>query len=335
MLVKRLRVFCAVCVTLGFFMAFSSGAAAAAPKKITFMDCQFDSQMVHNEIAKFIVENGFDGYSVEFVTGSPLLLWQAMLVGDIDVDIEEWPDNVGTYDEDVARGDVIPLGILVPDSAQGIYVPRYVIEGDPERGIKPMAPDLKHVKDLPKYSHLFKDPDAPSRGRIFGGIPGWMSEKIMAQKYLFYKLNEGYNYCLVGNEAMMYASLVSAYNLGDPWVGYLYEPSWITGKLDMVMLEDEPYDPQLLHEGTCAFPSQALTVCVGKHFPEKAPELLDFFKKYQTGRERINAALAYLEDTQESHTQTAIWFLKKHDFLLDEWLTPAQAKKVRDALVKF
>jgi hypothetical protein len=29
-----------------------------------------------------------------------------------------------------------------------------------------------------------------------------------------------------------------------------------------------------------------------------------------------------------------VWFLKKHDSLLDDWLTPEQAKKVRDALAR-
>jgi len=334
---KRLfALFCAMCVTLGFFLALSFGSAAvAAPKQIVFTNNQWDSQMFHNELAKFVVENGFDGYEVEFSTGSSTLNWQGMINGDVDLDIESWTDNVATYTDDVARGDIVPLGVLVPDSAQGFYVPRYMIEGDSARSIEPMTPDLKYVEDLVKYAGVFKDPENPSKGRIYGAVPGWMIDEIMYKKYLHYKLDAaGYNYFRLGSEAVLFASLASAYNLGDPWVGYIYVPTWIAGRLDLVLLDDAPYDPELFHDGACEIPKQALRVVCGRHFPEKAPELLDFFKKYQTGSASVSEALNYLEETKESHAKAAVWFLKKHDNALDEWLTQEQAKKVRDALAK-
>ncbi|MDR1379553.1 MAG: ABC transporter substrate-binding protein [Synergistaceae bacterium] len=334
---KTMRVFCLfslATIALKMLSIFSPPFAFAASKTIVFTNNQWDSQMFHNELAKFIVENGFEGYRVELSTGSTTLNWQGIINGDVDLDIESWTDNVATYNDDVARKDIIPLGILVPDSAQGFYVPRYVIEGDPARGIKPLIPDLKNVWDLIKYADVFKDPEDSSRGRIYGAIPGWMIDEVLHNKYEYYKLNEGYNYFRVGSEAVLFASLASAYNLGEPWVGYCYEPTWITGKLDMVLLGDAPYDPELFQKGECEIPKQALRVVCGGHFPEKAPELVDFFSKYKTGSAFVSEALAYLEETKESHARTIVWFLKQHDSLLDEWLTPEQAKKVREAVAK-
>jgi glycine betaine/proline transport system permease protein/glycine betaine/proline transport system substrate-binding protein len=330
---KAMRVLCVFLLVIAAW-GFSPSFASAAPKTIVFTNNQWDSQMFHNELAKFIVENGFEGYRVEFSTGSSTLNWQGMINGDVDLDIESWTDNVATYEDDVARKDIIPLGVLVPDSAQGFYVPRYMIEGDPARGIQPLTPDLKNVWDLTKYAHVFKDPEDPSRGRLYGAIPGWMIDEVLHKKYEYYKLNEGYNYFRVGSEAVLFASLASAYNLGEPWVGYCYEPTWITGKLDVVLLGDAPYDPELFQKGECEIPKQALRIVCGGHFPEKAPELVDFFSKYKTGSVFVSEALAHLEETKESHARTIIWFLKQHDSLLDEWLTPDQAKKVRDALEK-
>jgi ABC-type proline/glycine betaine transport system substrate-binding protein len=163
-----------------------------------------------------------------------------------------------------------------------------MIEGDPERGIEPLTPDLKNVADLVRYAGVFKDPEEPGRGRLYGSIPGWMIDGILFKKYEYYKLNEGYNYFRVGSEAVLFASLASAYNLGEPWVGYCYEPTWITGKLDVVMLEDAPYDPELFQIGACEIPKQALRIVCGGHFPEKAPELLDFFRKYKTGSDLVS-----------------------------------------------
>ena len=57
-----------------------------------------------------------------------------------------------------------------------------------KRGIKALAPDLKTVKDLARYAHLFKDPEDPSKGRLYGAIPGWSIDKILYLKYEAYGL---------------------------------------------------------------------------------------------------------------------------------------------------
>lgn len=299
---------------------------------ITVTDNGWDSQMLHNEIAKLVVENAYDGYDFQVSTGSSTMNWQAIIAGEVDLDIESWTDNVATYPQDVENGDIVDVGVLVRDSAQGLYVPRYVVEGDAERGIKAVAPDLRTVEDLKKYPHVFPDDEDASRGRIYGSIPGWMADEILYKKYEFYGLDKTYNYARLGSEATLFASLASAYNLGEPWVGYCYEPTWISGKLDLILLEDAPYDPELYMEGKCSFPAQELKIVSSNKFAEKAPDLLEFFEKYQTSSELISKALAYLDETGKSHEETAKWFLKEYDYLLDEWLSPERADKVRAAL---
>lgn len=312
--------------------------SGCAPKSETVLikatDNGWDSQMLHNEIARYIVENGFEGYDFETSTGSSTMNWQALLTGDIDLDIESWTDNVATYPEDLDSGAIVELGVLVPDSAQGLYVPRYVIEGDPARSIPALAPELKTVQDLKKYPQLFPDDEDKSKGRIYGSIPGWMADEVLYNKYTVYGLDEMYTYTRLGSEATLFASLASAYNLGEPWVGYCYEPTWVSGKLDLVLLEDAPYDPALFTEGKTEFPKQALKIVASKQFLEKAPDLVEFFKKYETGSTHISKALAYLDETGASHDEAAKWFLKENDVLLDQWLAAEPAKRVREALAK-
>ena len=103
------------------------------PVKIVVTDNGWDSQKVHNEIARLVVEHAYTGYTFETSTASSSMNWLALIKGDVDLDIESWTDNVASYPDDVARGDIVDVGVLVPDSAQGLYVPRYVVEGDPER----------------------------------------------------------------------------------------------------------------------------------------------------------------------------------------------------------
>jgi len=320
--------------TLIVGVAMLSGCSTANDDKtlITFSNNSWDSQRLHNEIAKFIVENGFDGYRVELSTANSTMNWQAILKGDVDLDIESWTDNVATYAADVARGDIVELGTLVPDSAQGFYVPRYVLEGDAKRNIKPLAPDLKHVKDLINYSDVFENPEDDERGRIYGAIPGWMIDEVMHNKYIHYNLDEKYDYTRLGSEAALYASLEAAYNKGEGWVGYAFEPTLISGKLDLVRLEDEPYKESVFMLGECEVPIQKLKIVSSRLFAKKAPDLVPFFEKYQTGSAVIASALVHLDKSKESHEDTAKWLMNENPQLLDQWLTKEQASKVREAL---
>lgn len=295
-------------------------------------DNQFDSQNLHNAVAKIIVEHGFDGYELETSTGSSTMNWQSIKTNEIDLDIESWTENVATYEQDKKDGDIVDVGILVSDSQQGFYVPRYVIEGDPTRNIEPVAPDLKTVADLKKYPQLFPDDEEVGKGRVYGGIPGWMIDEVLYNKFTYHKLDETFNYFRVGNEAALFASLSSAYNKGEPWVGYCYEPTWIAGKLDLVRLTDAPYDKLHYEDGQTDFPPQELKIVSSKNFKDKFPELVPFFEKFQTGSQIISKTLAYMDDNNASHEQAAIWLLKNNDQLLNEWLEVEQAQKVRDYL---
>ncbi|MEM1483851.1 glycine betaine ABC transporter substrate-binding protein [Oscillospiraceae bacterium PP1C4] len=311
---------------------FSGCSSKTENVLITATDNGWDSQKLHNEVARLVVENAFDGYTFETSTASSTMNWQALIAGDVDIDIESWTDNVATYSDDVANGDVVDIGTLIPDSRQGLYVPRYVIEGDPARGIEPMAPDLKTVEDLKKYPQLFPDDEDKTKGRIYGALPGWMADEILSKKYEYYGLNEFYNYARLGSEATLFASLASAYNLGDAWVGYCYEPTWVSGKLDIVLLEDAPYDKKLYTEGKCEFPKQELKIVSNKSFAKKAPDLVEFFAKYQTGSKVIAEALSHIDETGASHEDTAKWMLREHDELLEQWLPKERADRVRKIL---
>jgi len=315
-------------------LSMLAGCSSGSDKTVTIVatDNGWDSQMLHNAIAEVVVEHAYDGYAFEVSTASSTMNWQSIIAGEVDLDIESWTDNVASYPEDIANGDVVDVGVLLPDSMQGVYVPRYVIEGDPALGIEPMAPDLKTVEDLKNYPDVFPDDEDANHGRLYGSIPGWMADEVLYKKYEYYGLDEYYNYTRLGSEASLFASLVSAYNLGEPWVGYCYEPTWVTGKLDLVLLEDAPYDAALYVEGKCAFPSQKLKIVSSSQFAEKAPDLLGFFQNYSTGSALISSALAHLDETGATHEETAVWLLKENDHLLDEWLPAENAQKLREYL---
>ena len=79
-----------------------------------------------------------------------------------------------------------------------------------------------------------------AKGRLYGAIPGWNIDAILYKKYEVYGLNQNYIYFRPGSEATLSTAFLTAYEKGLPVVGYQWEPTWLSGKLDLVLLEDAP-----------------------------------------------------------------------------------------------
>ena len=319
---------CTLIVTMILGACSAKTPSGGEPIKAVFADAGWDSIRFHNAVATYI---GRAAYNIagEDIPGTTPITYNGMIAGDVDVYMEVWVDNLPKYYGDLETGKFRELGINFDDNKQGFYVPRYVIEGDAERGIEPMAPDLKSVEDLKKYSDVFVDPDDKSKGRIYGAISGWEVDTVMRNKYEFYGLDENYNYFDPGSEAASVAAISAAYDKGEPIVSYHWDPTWLTGKLDLVLLEDAPYEEELYPLGQTECPSMNITICVSNDFYEKASEYCEFLSKYRTSSALTAEALSYIQDTNASMAEAAKWFLKEHGELINDWLPEDKAELVR------
>ena len=315
------------------FVLSSAGYAASMAKKLVFSDLGWDSCQVNNRIVKIILEKGY-GYEIELVAGETIPLFAGMIRGDIDVNLECWVENQQeAYDKAIKNGSVVDLGSNFPDSWQGWLVPTYVIKGDPKRGIKPIAPDLKSVLDMPKYWKYFKDPEDPDKGAFYSCIPGWECEKINERKFKAYGLDKTYNIILPGSNAALVSSMAAAYKKGKPWFGYYWEPTWPLGKYDMTRLEEAAYDKDLWEaDRGCAYPPTRVNIVVNASLIKSAPEVVEFLKKYETSAAIHNKALAYMEDNKAKVDDAALWFLKEYESLWSAWVPADVKKKVKEAL---
>ena len=317
---------------------------ASAKKTIIFADFGWDSAQVHNRIAGIIIEKGL-GYPIKFVQGETIMLNTALIQakgGEApNVNMETWTENwQELYDEGLAKGKVaghnqgfVNLGSNFPNSVQGWYVPRYMIEGDAKRGIKATAPGLKSVSDLPKYWELFKDPEDPSKGRFYSCIPGWSCALVNEKKFKAYGIEKYYNIMQPGSGPALAASMETAYKRGKPWLGYYWAPTWVLGKLDMVQLEEPKFD-QKTWESTkaCEYPAVKCDIIVHKKLPEEAPEVVAFLKKYETTLDINNKFLAYMKDNKAKTDEAAVWFLKNYENLWTKWVSSDVAAKVKAAI---
>lgn len=323
---------------VGSFVLFivilvSLTGCADKKKEVIFADAGWDSVKFHSAIAGFIAETAYGFDEWREISGTSTVLHEGLIKGEVDVHMEEWTDNLATYKDDLKAGKLKEWGVNFDDNMQGLYVPRYVIEGDEEREIKAVAPGLKTVQDLQQYKDVFLDDEEKDKGRIYGAIPGWEIDKIMYNKYLYNELDKDFIYFRPGSEAAMNAAFTAAYEKGEPIVGYYWEPTWLLGKYDFVLLEDNSYtNDEDFKAGITECPSIVITITSSNQFAEEYPEYTEFLSKYSSTSELTSEALAHMQDTGDDHLETAKWYMQKYDAFLDDWLDDEKAQLVRDAL---
>lgn len=298
--------------------------ATSAPKKvITFADVGWDSIKLNNALAGLVAKEVF-GYEWQETPGSTPISHEALLKNEVDVIMEEWSDNIPSYTADLEKGRFRELGVNFNDNYQGFYIPRYVAD---------KYPDLKSVRDLKKYPELFADPQNASRGILYGGVTGWEITEIMRKKVRAYGLDQVYTYFESGSDSILSAAMTSAWDKKAPIVAYYWEPTWLLGKYDFVLLQDDPYDEAKFREGIGACPSVRVTVAASRAFAASHPEYCAFLEKFHMSSPVISEALAYMNDTGADYREAALWLLREaHPELVGAWLTDRQAAKLRRAL---
>ena len=326
--------FIGIILLLSILMTTLTGLAEVdevRDRKIVFADAGWDSIRFHNAIAMLVAENVY-GYTTEELSGSTTILHEGLLKNEIDVHMEVWTDNIISYVKDIEDGKLQEMGLNYNDNNQGFYVPRYVVYGDPERGIEATAPGLKTVADIIKYKDVFVDSENSSKGRVYGAIPGWEVDSIMYNKYLYNGLDKDFVYFRPGSDAALGSAFTSAYEKGEPIVGYYWEPTWLMGKYDFILLEDEPFNENTYKEGKTALPSVDITITTSNKFFESNSDYNNFLSKYNSTSDLTSQALAHMQDTGDDYRETAIWFLTEKDELIDEWLDPEEATILRESL---
>ena len=350
---KRNSILIAIILMMSVVLGACQGGDTTAGEKgtITLADTQFQTIWVNNAIVGYLLDNGL-GYDIETVEVTTPVAQESLANGEVDVWLELWRANLmDWYNEVTASGEIVDVGDIYETSTQAWYVPRYVIEGDAERGLEPLAPDLKSVEDLPKYTEIFADPENPDKGLIVNCITGWQCAEINIVKLHAYGLDEYYNSIEPGAAAALDAAIAGAYEKGDPILAYYWEPTWLIGSYDMVRLEEPPYTEECWAEmkksqgderevpledvqpsAGCAYESFDIHMGVNGTFAEEHPDVVEFLEKVTIGTDPLNKTAAYMTAEESTADEAALWYFENYEDTWKTWLTEEQYNNVKEAL---
>ena len=304
-------------------------------RAIVFAGLDWGSAQINNHIAGRILQDGF-GCKFEDTPGSLDPAIQGLVLGEIDIIMEVWVNAApDTYREAITTGDVADLGLNIIAQEYSFLVPRYVIEGDAARGIQPVAPDLRAVADLPRYSSVFQDSEQPGQGLYHNCIEGWLCEQINTDKLATYGLDSSFTNYRPETAPELITSLSRAYERGEPWLGYYWGPTWVLGSFDMVVITEPEYSEDCWVDGNrgCAYPTSPVHIAISKGFSELAAEpMLDFLTAYEMDQSLMSELMAYMRDENTNAADVAVHFFSNKPEVWTEWVTDEVADRIKAAL---
>lgn len=297
----------------------------------------WDSASFHNSVVRYILKHGF-GCASEEISGATVPLFNGMARGDIDIAMEIWTQAVDkVWTDGIKAGIYQEIGTNLTDASQGVFVPKYLIEGN-----NAPAPNLKTVADLKNHAALFKDPEEPDKGRFYNCVIGWSCAAINSKKLLAYDLAEQFVDFTSGASNAITAAVESALRRHKAVVFYYWTPSWLIGKYrqDLVMLEEPPYDEKIFTQmqqqdhptRATAYAPTVLKIGVRTPFIQQAPQTTAFLRRYRTSSALVSQMLAYMHSHDASADATAVHFLKTQPQIWQPWLDEKTAARVANSL---
>ena len=142
------------------------------------VDQDWNGQLVTTAVIQILLEQKMDHtVATKFAPADSAPLFIGLEKGDFHFVCCNWPSYSAALLEDYVDADdgakverVGPVGIT---GETGWYVPSYVINGDADRGIDAVAPNLRSVSDLNEYKSVFATSDTGTKGRLLEFTAAW------------------------------------------------------------------------------------------------------------------------------------------------------------------
>ena len=302
--------------------------------ELVFAGLSWQSALVQNGVARYIVENGY-GYPTSEIEGDTVPLFQGLRRGDIDITMEIWlPNQIDAWNEAIKLGEVISVGKSLPDNWQSTFiVPGYLQDANPE---------LDSVEDLKtaEYQELFAQADSGGKAVLIGCLAGWACRAVNEGQIEAYGLSDIVELRDPGTTGALNAAIEGAYLKEEPILFYYWGPTQLADSLDMRIL-DQP-DPSQCPDNDpkfgCEFPTAEILVAMNTETAAIASDLIPFFRNWEWALAEQGAAETWYTENKDSYTSdeearlaTGAWFLKNNEIWKD-WVPEDIVANVEAAL---
>ncbi len=302
--------------------------AQAAQQPIKFARLDWESGQFTTALLRMIIEKGY-GYPTEEISGAGVALENALIQNDIQIIAEVWVGRSEVMTRAIADGQIRIVGDTLKGGAtQGWYIPDYV---------RQQYPELTSVNDLPRFAHLFRDPNNPARARFLNCPAGWTCEVFNTRLLHNLNLDRQFNNVATGTGSALDSEISAYYEQRKPLLFYYWQPTGLMAKYRFVPLAFPNFDArcwtQLLDAQSkdgcvSGFPISRLSVAVSAQFAEKYPELIAFLQKVELDADTLNRQILMMNEQQHNGEQQATQFLAQYPHYWRQWVSAETASRL-------
>ena len=321
------------------------GVPEAAPKReIVFGGLNWDSSLVQNGVARYIVEHGF-GHKTSQVEGATGLLFQELRNGDVDVLMEIWlPNQEVIWNEALLADEVISAGKSLEDNWQSTFlIPAYLQETNP--GLDSVE-DLKELQ----YKILFAEPDSSGKAVLYGCIAGWACRGVQEGnvngpgQIVAYGLEDHVELRDPGTSGALASVIQNRFKKEEPVLFYYWGPTQLMldlGYPEKIVELNQPSPSNCAGKDPvhgCSFPPAEVMIALNTEIASDAPYLVEFFNKWDWPAGNQLVAESWYHQNSDNYgtpekafEATALWHLTNNDSW-HSWVPADLLEKVLEAL---
>jgi glycine betaine/proline transport system substrate-binding protein len=262
-------------------------------------------------IAKNVLEEEL-GCTVEITKITEIPVFQAMADGKVDAVLEDW-QHTDEYAQYIDKaGTVVQGGPLGVEGHIGWFVPKYVMDENPE---------FKTWEGLKGKEDVFNN-------EFLGGDPSY----VQKDKQLIEALGLDLKHVTAGAEPAQVARWSQAYKQEQPVLFYWYTPQYLNKEYDLAEVKLPPRteanedckddakeggDPE---QYKCEYDITVINKLFSKKFADSGSPAYDVLKKMKlTNDDQENVAKAIAGDKQDPDEAAADWVADNQD-KVDQWL---------------
>jgi glycine betaine/proline transport system substrate-binding protein len=289
-----------------------SGASAAKDcGKVVLNEQAWAGSTANTYIAKAVLEDEL-GCEVEVTKIAEIPVFQAMADGKVDAVLEDW-QHVDEYEQYIEKAKTVvqggPLGV---EGHIGWFVPKYVMDENPE---------FKTWEGLKGKEDVFNN-------EFLGGDPSY----VQKDKELIEALGLDFKHVTAGAEPAQVARWSQAYKQEEPVIFYWYTPQYLNQEYELAEVKLPPRteankdckddakeggDPE---QYKCEYDITVINKLFSKKFADSGSPAYDMLKKMKlTNDDQELVAKAIAGDKQDPEEAGAEWVEANQD-KVQEWL---------------
>ncbi|WBA83250.1 ABC transporter substrate-binding protein [Endozoicomonas sp. GU-1] len=318
-------------------LPFAASVSADECGDVTVADMNWNSATLIAHVDQFILENVF-GCNVELVPGDTMATGTSMVEkGEPDIAPEMWSNSMRqAFDKGVEEKRLRYAGNSLSEGGEeGFWVPKYMVEKDPE---------LKTIKGIKGKAAIFKHPEDSSLSAFYGCPAGWNCQINSGNLFRALELEEhGFDLVDPGSGAGMSGAIAKAYEREEAWFGYYWAPSAVLGKYEMVKVDfgsgvdvDEFINCTTKEDcespKVTMYPPSPVNTITTERFAVKAPAAYKYLAGRSFTNQQMNELLAWMEENQADGEIAMEHFLTNYESVWSQWLPADVVAKVKQEL---